>query len=102
MSDEASGSSNGCSRASFLLVAGFRLVAIVAAAGTRMMWGVFDECFTELNEIRQCDVSCLQDIGHNLFSADGILTNHRENDRFWLRKRMWETCDMAMANSGGY
>jgi len=45
--------------------------------------------------------SCHQDIGHNLSSADSILINRRGNARFWLRKRIWETCDMALYTSGG-
>ena len=54
-----------------------------------------------LQNIRQYDESCQLDIGHNLSFADSILTNRRENTRFWLRKIIWETCDMVLCTSSG-
>jgi len=47
----------------------------------------------------QYDVSYQLDIAHNLSSADSTLTNRRGNARFWLRRQIWETCDMAMYTS---
>jgi len=41
-----------------------------------------------LQQIRQYDVSCQEDIGQNPSSADSTLTNHGENARFWLRKQI--------------
>jgi len=97
MSDEASGSK--CSRARFLLGAGCccRLVAI--EEGSRMMWDVLVRVFINLQQIRQYDVSYQLDIGHNLSSANSILTNRRGNARFSLRKQIWECCEMAMYTS---
>jgi len=54
-----------------------------------------------LKQSRQYDVSCQQDIGYNLSSTGSTLTNHRGNALFWLRKRIWETCDGALYTSGG-
>jgi len=65
------------------------------------MWGVLDRCFIGLNQVRQYDMSCHLDIGHNVPSADSPLTNRRYNARFSLRNRICETCDMAMYTSGG-
>jgi len=64
------------------------------------MCGVFDRCFIEMQKIRQSNVSCQEDIGNKLSSSDSTTTNRRENGRFWSRNGMWETCDMAMCNSG--
>jgi len=52
-----------------------------------------------LKQSRQYDVSCQQGIGHTLSPTDSTITNRREIARFWLRKRMRETCEMAMYNS---
>jgi len=40
-----------------------------------------------------------QGIGRNLSSADSTSTSRRVNARFWSRKRIWETCDMAAYTS---
>jgi len=56
--------------------------------------------FIGLQQIRQCDVSSQQDIGQNLSSADSTLTNRIVNARLWVRKQIWEACDMAMYTSG--
>jgi len=64
-----------------------------------MMWEVLDRVFIDLQQIRQYNVSYQLDIGHNLSPADRTLTNRRGNARFWLRKQIWETCDMAMYTS---
>ena len=80
MSDEASGS-NGYSRARLLFAAVCRLVAIAAAAGSRLVWEVLDRYFIVLQQILQYDVSYQMDIGQNLSSADRTLTNRRENAR---------------------
>jgi len=38
--------------------------------------------FIGLQQIRQYDVTCQEDIGQNPFSADSTLTNRGENARF--------------------
>jgi len=77
------------------------LDVIAAGSSDWMGWQrARDQVFIGLQQIRQYDVSCQQDIGQNLSSGDSTLTNRRENARFWLRKRIWETCDMAMYTSG--
>jgi len=53
-----------------------------------MMWDVLNRGFVELKQIRQYDVSYQLDIGHNLSSADSLLTNRIGNGRFLLRKRL--------------
>ena len=55
--------------------------------------------FIRLEQIRQYYVSCQWNIGQNLSSANSTLTNRRGYTRFWLRKRIWETCDMAIYTS---
>jgi len=74
VSDEASVSSNGCSRARFFFAGCCCQLVAIAAAGSRMTWDVLDQVFIELQQIRQYDVSYQQDIGQNLSSADSTLT----------------------------
>jgi len=44
--------------------------------------------FIGLQQIRQYDVSCQEDIGQNPSSADSTLTNRRENALLCLRKQI--------------
>ena len=51
--------------------------------------------FIGLQQTRQYDMSCREDIGRNIPSADSTPKNGRGNARIWLRKRIWETCGRA-------
>jgi len=55
--------------------------------------------FIEQQQIRQNDVSYQVDIGRNPSSADSTSTNRSVNARYWLLKRIWETCGMTMYTS---
>jgi len=57
MSDEVSGSSNGCYRARFFFAGCCCRLVAIAAAGSRMMWEVIDPVFIQLKQIGKYDVS---------------------------------------------
>jgi len=77
----------------------FHLVAIAAVSRVTGMGSVLDQ-FMGLQQIRQYDMSCQEDIGRNLSSAGSTSTNRKENARFWLRKRIWGTFGRAGYTSG--
>ena len=60
------------------------------------MWDVHVRCFyrAETNSALRRVISA----GHwkKLSSAKNTLTNRTVNARFWLRKQIWEPCDMVM------
>jgi len=91
MSDEASGS-NGSSRARFPFHSRLSNSSHHSSSSREQNnVGRARSGFNGLQQIRQYDVSCQLDIGHNPSSAVNTLMNRGENARFWLRKGIWET-----------
>ena len=71
-----------------------RLVAIEAVSRVPEEVAMLDH-FVLLKQNRQYDVLCQKGIGGNLSPADSTPNNRKENMKFYLHKRIWETYGRA-------